>query len=208
MVATADADYDTVALQGRSTSASCWISQPTRQPGTSMSLSGVALPAGDGSVGGLSVPHAHLGEARPITVSAFAGAGAVLEAEKSRVLIGRALAASGRADEHLAHAGAPVRGLLRRRVARRGRPGAAQARPQTLPPRPPSPRDPLAPFSSREREVALLVAEGRTDPQIAAEVFLSGKTVESHVRSAFHKLSVTSRLELARLVDRSREQES
>ena len=59
--------------------------------------------------------------------------------------------------------------------------------------------------AARELEVAVLVGQGKTNPQIASELFLSGKTVESHVRSAFRELELTSRLELARLMDRVRE---
>jgi DNA-binding NarL/FixJ family response regulator len=49
--------------------------------------------------------------------------------------------------------------------------------------------------------VARLVVERRTNPQIAAELFLSQKTVESHLRNIFHKLDVTSRVDLARAVE-------
>jgi DNA-binding NarL/FixJ family response regulator len=51
-------------------------------------------------------------------------------------------------------------------------------------------------LSSREREVALLAAEGKTNQEIAAELFLSRRTVESHVFSALRKLGLLSRKEL------------
>jgi DNA-binding CsgD family transcriptional regulator/tetratricopeptide (TPR) repeat protein len=47
-----------------------------------------------------------------------------------------------------------------------------------------------------ERRVCELAAAGRSNPQIAAELFLSRRTVEFHLRGAFHKLEVTSRHEL------------
>ena len=52
-------------------------------------------------------------------------------------------------------------------------------------------------LSGREREVALLAAQGRTNRQIAADLFLSPRTVESHVRNALRKLGCTSRADLA-----------
>ena len=55
----------------------------------------------------------------------------------------------------------------------------------------------LAGLSAREREVVALVAAGRTNPAIAAELFLSVKTVETHLRNVFGKLGVTSRAEVA-----------
>jgi DNA-binding CsgD family transcriptional regulator len=47
-----------------------------------------------------------------------------------------------------------------------------------------------------ERRIAGLAAEGRTNREIAQTLFLSVKTVESHLRSAYRKLDVRSREEL------------
>ena len=41
-------------------------------------------------------------------------------------------------------------------------------------------------------------------PEIAAELFLSEKTIESHLRNIFVKLGVSSRVEVARTVERDR----
>ncbi|MEU8147036.1 AAA family ATPase [Nonomuraea sp. NPDC048901] len=51
-------------------------------------------------------------------------------------------------------------------------------------------------LSSREREVALLAAAGKTNQEIATELFLSRRTVESHVSSSLRKLGLLSRKEL------------
>lgn len=48
-------------------------------------------------------------------------------------------------------------------------------------------------MSPREREVAALIATGRTNKEIAAELFVSVKTIEWHVSSLMRKLGVTSR---------------
>jgi len=58
-------------------------------------------------------------------------------------------------------------------------------------------------LSGREREVAQLLVERMTNAEIAAELFLSEKTVESHLRNIFRKLEVGSRVEVARLVEGS-----
>jgi DNA-binding NarL/FixJ family response regulator len=54
-----------------------------------------------------------------------------------------------------------------------------------------------AALSQREREVARLVALGRSNKAIAAELSISGRTVENHVTSALKKLGASSRTELA-----------
>jgi DNA-binding NarL/FixJ family response regulator len=59
-------------------------------------------------------------------------------------------------------------------------------------------------LSARELEVAELVAAGRTNRQIAAELFLSEKTVESHLAHIFGKLDVRSRAAVAASVERRR----
>ena len=50
--------------------------------------------------------------------------------------------------------------------------------------------DPLAVLTPREREVLGLVAEGRTNANIAKELWLTEKTVETHVRSILGKLDL------------------
>lgn len=52
-------------------------------------------------------------------------------------------------------------------------------------------------LTSRERDVCELVAAGRTNREVAAALFLSPRTVEHHLRSAYRKLGVRSRTELA-----------
>ena len=55
---------------------------------------------------------------------------------------------------------------------------------------PPRDGDPLAELTPREREVLGLVAEGRTNAGIAKELWLTEKTVETHVRSILAKLDL------------------
>ncbi|HEX6302475.1 MAG TPA: BREX system ATP-binding domain-containing protein [Acidimicrobiia bacterium] len=53
-------------------------------------------------------------------------------------------------------------------------------------------------LTGRELEVAELVLDRRTNREIAEELFLSTKTVETHLRNIFNKLGVSSRVEVAR----------
>jgi DNA-binding NarL/FixJ family response regulator len=48
--------------------------------------------------------------------------------------------------------------------------------------------DPIADLSPREREVLSLMAEGRSNAGICGKLFLSPKTVETHVNAIFNKL--------------------
>jgi len=52
-------------------------------------------------------------------------------------------------------------------------------------------------LSPREREVVMLVARGFTNPQIAAELIISRKTVESHISHVLNKLGLNSRVQIA-----------
>ena len=56
----------------------------------------------------------------------------------------------------------------------------------------------LEQLTSREREVLRLIAQGYTYKEIARELFISVKTVESHVSSVLRKLQLSSRHQLAR----------
>jgi len=62
----------------------------------------------------------------------------------------------------------------------------------------------LEQLTQREREIAGLVRDRHTNRQIAGELFLSEKTVETHLRNIFVKLGVSSRVEVARAVERAR----
>jgi len=135
-------------------------------------------------------------------------AGAPIEAALSRTLAGRALAQVGERDRAVAelqYAAAELEtcgalryrdaaerelGKLGHRIHRRTRPGKADA-------------TGIETLTARELQVARLVADSKTNPEIAAELFLSPKTVETHIRNIFRKLDVASRVELARAVERA-----
>jgi DNA-binding CsgD family transcriptional regulator len=56
-------------------------------------------------------------------------------------------------------------------------------------------------LTAAERRVADLVAGGRTNAEVAASLFLSERTVASHLTRVYAKLGVRSRTELARRLD-------
>ena len=134
--------------------------------------------------------------------------GAPIEEALARMLAGRALAADGerdRAATEFTSAGAiyescgalPRRdgadrelGKLGRRVHRRTKRGKLDG-------------TGIEQLTERELEVARLVVDRKTNSQIAAELFLSPKTVETHIRHLFQKLEVSSRVEVARVVERA-----
>ncbi|WP_424346415.1 LuxR C-terminal-related transcriptional regulator [Kocuria sp. CH-021] len=104
------------------------------------------------------------------------------EIARCRLLIGGALRALG--DEPSAHAELAA---ARRAFHELGTPaGEAEAR-RLLGPG--APRG----LTDREVEVLRLVATGRTNPEIAAELFLSEKTVSRHLSNIFTKLDVPTR---------------
>jgi DNA-binding CsgD family transcriptional regulator len=130
--------------------------------------------------------------------------GARVAAAQSRTLEGQALAAADRGDEAITvlqraeaeltacgavrYADEAARELRRlgRRVTRKGR-GVSSGN---------------AGLTGRELEVARLVTAGKTNREIAAELFLSEKTVETHLSHAFAKLGVSSRAALAGVLAR------
>ncbi|MGK5678206.1 response regulator transcription factor [Actinoplanes sp. URMC 104] len=62
----------------------------------------------------------------------------------------------------------------------------------------------LARLSPGERDVAGLIAEGRTNSEIAAELLMSTATVKAYVSRIFTKLSLTNRVQIALLVHDAR----
>jgi DNA-binding CsgD family transcriptional regulator len=115
-----------------------------------------------------------------------------------RVLVDRAARTDGldylgQALELYARAGATwdasrVRGRLRAQGVRRRL--VTPARPTTG----------WAGLTDSELAVVRIVAEGRTNREVAERLFLSPHTVSSHLRHAFTKLAVNSRVELTRIV--------
>jgi DNA-binding CsgD family transcriptional regulator len=162
-------------------------------------VAAVALDAGDAALAA---------ERALASADAADAVGAPIEAALSRTLAGRALAEAGEKDRAVAelqHAAAALDacgawryrqsaerelGKLGHRPHRRTRPGKANGAG-------------IESMTGRELQVARLVVDRKTNPQIAAELFLSQKTVETHLRNIFHKMGVTTRTALARAVERT-----
>ena len=85
---------------------------------------------------------------------------------------------------------ARIRQRLRRLGIRRRHWAAPAARPLTG----------WASLTETEQAVAGFVAEGLNNNQVAARMYISTHTVAHHLRQAFRKLSITSRVELTRIV--------
>jgi DNA-binding CsgD family transcriptional regulator/tetratricopeptide (TPR) repeat protein len=134
--------------------------------------------------------------------------GALLQAAYSRAVMGSALAEAGdRAGAVEALRGAEAEldrcGSIRPRdqVRRELRKLGARAEVRG----PASGEDAgVGALTKREREIAELVTDRKTNREIAEQLFLSGKTIESHLRNVFVKLGVSSRVEVARAVERER----
>lgn len=60
-----------------------------------------------------------------------------------------------------------------------------------------TPAQPVEPLTDREEQVLALVARGRTNAEIAAELFISLSTVKTHVASLMAKIGVRNRVEIA-----------
>ncbi len=155
---------------------------------------------------GEAVAAARTAEAAAVQAEA---AGARLVAAFARSLAGRALVAAGDraaavatlrgAESELDVCGSvrvrdEMRRELRRLGARAEKRGPAAAGDSGV-----------AALTKREAEIAELVTDRRTNREIAAALFLSDKTIESHLRNIFVKLGVSSRVDVARAVERARE---
>jgi DNA-binding CsgD family transcriptional regulator len=129
-----------------------------------------------------------------------------VEAARCRLVAGRALSASDseqasvelrRAYDELAGQGASrYRDQAASELGRLGRAVPRQPRMAT--------GEGLAVLSERERQVAELVAEGRSNREIGEQLGLSPKTIANHLNRVFARLGLGSRAELAALVERSR----
>lgn len=60
-----------------------------------------------------------------------------------------------------------------------------------------TPAQPLEPLTEREEEVLLTVARGRTNAEVAEELYISLSTVKTHLASLMNKLDARNRVEIA-----------
>ena len=180
-------------------------------------VSGLGLPGrtSDALRARAAVRFAH-GDTAGATEAARAAARAAHQAEhridaaRAHLLAGTALAASGErrqamvalvaAESAFAEYGARrFRDQAARELRRLGPRVARQGRR-----RPDRPTTGLGALTDREREIAELVCAGHTNRHIAAHLYLSAKTVETHMANIFGKLGVRSRAAVAAAVAQGR----
>ncbi len=146
-----------------------------------------------------------LGKARESVVLAEA-AGAPVDAGFARIAVGASLAGEGLPEEAIAELEAALEGFTRlgairgqklceqmlrgmgKTIYRRSTAGSGESGVESL--------------TQREREIADLVVDRQTNREIAETLFLSQKTVETHLRNIFAKLGVSSRVEVARTLEK------
>ncbi len=59
------------------------------------------------------------------------------------------------------------------------------------------PKQPIAPLTEREEEVAVTVAQGKSNAEIATELYISLSTVKFHIGSLMSKIGARNRVEIA-----------
>ena len=132
--------------------------------------------------------------------------GAPIECALSRTLAGRALAQAGRSDQAVAElqraaAAFDACGALRYRESAERELGKLGHRPHRRTRAGKTDGTGIDSLTERELQVARLVVDRKTNPEIAADLFLSQKTIETHLRNIFRKIDVSTRVELARVVE-------
>jgi DNA-binding CsgD family transcriptional regulator len=130
-----------------------------------------------------------------------AGQDRPFERARTELLLGEALRRARRRLEARAHLRAALETFERlgavpwEERARR----ELRASGETARKRDPSTADELTP---QELQIARFVGEGATNRQIAAQLFLSPRTIDYHLRKIFRKLDISSRAELIKLSSR------
>jgi ATP/maltotriose-dependent transcriptional regulator MalT len=158
----------------------------------------------------------HSGDADCAVVRALASAagaqrvGAPVEEALARTLAGRALVLAGEGEHAVAElqraaAAFEACGALRYRERAERELGKLGRRPHRRTHAGDRDAIGVGSLSERELQVAWLVVDRRTNSEIAATLFLSRKTVETHLRNIFRKVGVSTRVELARAVECARD---
>ena len=148
---------------------------------------------------------AESGHHYPLAVARWRAAEALLAGRGDRTLVAELLRRSHATASGLG--AEPLRGELER-LARLGRVDLRPRDPSGAPAGPtPEPTDAAAAgvalgLTARELEVLTLVAEGRSNRQVAEALFISAKTASVHVSNILAKLGVASRVEAAAVAHR------
>ena len=170
-----------------------WVHLPLADAMSNRAAAAVALERGDADVAC---------ERAFAAVAAAEAIDARVDAAVARTLAGRALAAAGareravneleQATEQLEACGARrYRSSAEQQLRKLGQHPYRRTRPDD------AHGAGVETLTQRETEIARLVTKRRTNPEIASELFLSVKTIETHMRNIFRKLDVSSRLDVA-----------
>ena len=195
--------------RGEATRASTLAETTARASGLSLprawagrAVAAVALAAGRAE---------HAAELALASAEAARSVGAPIEEALARALCGKALAEAGQRDPAVAElrraaAAFDACGALRYRDQAERELGKLGRRPHRRTRAARTDGIGIASLTGRELQLTRLVVDRKTNAEIAAELFLSRKTVETHLRNIFRKVGVSTRVELARAVERSEQE--